>query len=89
MYINCFVLCKEMVKIALFEFMMIAWKKKTETGKSKIPRNVNKYEYCFGSASSGVLMFRAMHKLDKFFSKTFSVHLWNETEISQPWLGVL
>lgn len=23
-YINCFVLCKEMVEIALFEFMMIA-----------------------------------------------------------------
>lgn len=52
MYINCFVLCKEMVEIALFEFMMIAWKKNPETGKSKIPRNVNKYEYCFGSASS-------------------------------------
>lgn len=48
MYINCFVLCKEMVEIVLFEFMMIVWKKKTEIGKSKILRNVNKYEYCFG-----------------------------------------
>lgn len=36
-----------MVEIALFEFMMIAWKKKTETGQSRIPMNVNKYEYCF------------------------------------------
>lgn len=27
MYINCFVLCKEMVKIVLFEFMMIVLKK--------------------------------------------------------------
>lgn len=49
MYINCFVLCKEMVEIVLFEFMMIVWKKKKmEIGKSKILRNVNKYEYCFG-----------------------------------------
>lgn len=48
MYINCFVLCKKMVKIVLFEFMMILWIKKMEIGKSKILRNVNKYEYCFG-----------------------------------------
>lgn len=37
-----------MVEIVLFEFMMIVWKKKMEIGKSKILRNVNKYEYCFG-----------------------------------------
>lgn len=48
MYINCFVLCKEMVKIVLFEFMMILWIKKMEIGKSKILRNINKYEYYFG-----------------------------------------
>lgn len=38
-----------------------------EIGKSKILRNVNKYEYCFGFVFFGVLMFRVMYKFDKFF----------------------
>lgn len=77
-----------MVEIALFEFMMIAWKKKTETGQSRIPMNVNKYEYCFWFCTSCVNVSSDVLAWQEF-PKIFSVHLWNETEISQPWLEVL